>query len=86
MHVAVDQGASEDFSFAGCVDYLSENGIVPATGAEWVGEVRKAGNEAAHEIVLTGEGEAVQLLEFTEMLLKVAYEFPAKLRKRQGGR
>lgn len=86
MHVAVDQGAPEGLSFAGCVDYLSESRIVPATGAEWVGEIRKAGNEAAHEIVLTGEDEAVQLLEFTEMLLKVAYEFPAKLKKRQSVR
>lgn len=82
MHVAVDQGAQEGLSFAAYVGYLSERGIVPATGAEWIDEIRKAGNEAAHEIEIADAAESLRLLEFTEMLLKIVYEFPAKLRKR----
>ena len=43
--------------------------------------IRKDGNEATHEIALADADEAAQLLDFTEMLLKFVYEFPARMRK-----
>lgn len=82
MHVAVEQGADEGKSFVAYIEYLNNNGWIPPSGREWVDEIRKAGNEATHEIVLMGEDDAKQLLDFAEMLLKIVYEFPMKIRKK----
>ena len=81
MHVAVEQGAEPNKSFVSYVDYLAENGWIPPNGREWVDALRKGGNEATHEIALADGDEAMRLLDFTEMLLKFVYEFPARMRK-----
>lgn len=81
MHVAVDLGAKEGDSFFGYVDYLASEGYIPPNGREWVDEIRKRGNEANHEIVMASESDAMQLLDFIEMLLKFVYEFPSRIRK-----
>lgn len=81
MHVAVEQGADEGMHFVKCIDYLDENYWIPPNGREWVDAIRKSGNEANHEIVISGEDDAKQLLDFVEMLLKLVYEFPARLRR-----
>ncbi len=39
------------------------------------------GNEATHEITLMEEKDATELLTFTEMLLKIIYEFPNMIPK-----
>lgn len=82
MHVAVEQGAEENQKFIEYVNFLDGNGWIPPSGKEWIDEIRKTGNEATHEIVLMNEDDAKQLLDFTEMLLKIIYEFPMKIRKR----
>lgn len=82
MHVAVEQGAKENQKFIEYVNFLDENGWIPPSGKEWVDEIRKTGNEATHEIVLMDEDDAKQLLDFIEMLLKIIYEFPMKIRKK----
>ena len=79
MHVAVEQGAEEGGTFVSYIDYLDENGWIPPSGRGWVDAIRKAGNEATHEIVLMNEARARRLLDFTETLLRLVYEFPAKL-------
>lgn len=81
VHVAVEQGAEPNKSFVSYVDYLADNGWIPPNGREWVDAIRKDGNEATHEIALADADEAAQLLDFTEMLLKFVYEFPARMRK-----
>lgn len=81
MHVAVEQGAKEGMSFIKYIDYLDENHWIPPNGRDWVDAIRKVGNEATHDIVIASEGDAKQLLDFVEMLLKLVYEFPAKLRR-----
>lgn len=79
MHVAVEQGAEPDKSFFSYVEYLDENHWIPPNCRTWVDAIRKSGNEANHEIALATEQEAKRLLDFTEMLLKLVYEFPARL-------
>ncbi|EHF02467.1 hypothetical protein HMPREF1008_00872 [Olsenella sp. oral taxon 809 str. F0356] len=79
MHVAVEQGAEPNKSFATYVGHLDENHWIPPNGREWVDKLRSYGNEATHEIKVMSEEEAVQLLDFAEMLLKFVYEFPSKL-------
>lgn len=81
MHVAVERGAEENRSFVSYIDFLDEKHWIPPSGREWVDAIRKSGNEATHEIVLASEDEAKQLLDFAEMLLRIVYEFPMKIRR-----
>jgi len=59
--------------------YLADNNYVPPDGKGWVDHIRKKGNEANHEIVIMSKEEAFELLSFVEMLLKIVYEFPARI-------
>jgi hypothetical protein len=78
MNVAVDKGAKGSQKFAFYVDWSVEEGYVPPGGKGWVDHIRKMGNEATHEIELIEGHTAEQVMAFTEMLLKFAYEFAAK--------
>ena len=81
MHVAVERGAEENRSFLSYIDFLDENHWIPPSGREWVDAIRKSGNEATHEIVIANEDDAKQLLDFSEMLLRIVYEFPLKVHR-----
>ena len=81
MHIAVEQGAKPGKNFVEYVEYLSGKGFVPPNGKQWVDHIRSKGNEANHEIVLMGEKDALELIDFIEMLLKFIYEFPEKFKK-----
>lgn len=77
MNVAVQEGADENQKFIQYVNYLETNGFLPPKGKRWVDQIRQKGNEATHEINPMTENDAVQLLTFTEMLLRFVYEFSA---------
>jgi len=77
MHLAVEQDAEKDKSFAYYVTYLSDKGFVPPHGKHWVDHIRKKSNEANHEIVLMSRDDAKDIIIFIEMLLKFIYEFPS---------
>jgi hypothetical protein len=81
MHIAVEQGAPEGKSFLAYVEFLSKEGFVPPHGKEWVDHIREKGNEANHEIVLMSQNDAIDLINFSEMLLKFIYEFPKRLKQ-----
>lgn len=81
MYVAVGKGAEPNRKFEYYVDWLAAKGYVPPDGESWVDPIRKMGNEAVHEIGLKGEGEAREILTFTEMLLRFIYDFPARVPK-----
>lgn len=80
MHLAVSKGAAEGLSFVKYVDYLDTNHFVPPGSRGWVDKIREKGNEANHEITLMTTAEAQDILSFCEMLLKILYEFPSKLK------
>lgn len=82
MHVAVDKGAEPNLSFTDYVEWLYDKHYVPPDGLEWVDEIRKRSNEANHEIVMMDEGDASQLIDFCEMLLRLGYEFPSKVKRK----
>lgn len=82
MHIAVSKGAKEGESFAFYVQYLSDNHFVPPGAQIWVDHIRTKGNEANHEITIMTSEEAKELIDFSEMLLKIIYEFPANVHKR----
>lgn len=77
MNIAVQLGANEGNSFVSYIDYLSSQGYIPPNGRHWVDHIRKKGNEANHEVQLMAPNDAEELVRFTEMLLKLIFEFPA---------
>lgn len=81
MHIAVAKGDDSGKSFIEYVEYLSAKGYVPPDAKTWVDHIRTKGNEANHEIVIMSEEEAKDLISFSEMLLKLIYEFPASSKK-----
>ncbi len=81
MHIAVEKGADVGKSFLDYVQYLADNHYVPPGAYGWVDHIRKKGNEANHRIVIMGQEDAGNLIDFIEMLLKTSYEFPSRLPK-----
>ena len=79
MHIAVEEDAKPGDTFIKYVDFLAERGYVAPRSKIWVDEIRQRGNEANHEIKFMTQKEAIDLLSFSEMLLKIIYEFPARI-------
>jgi hypothetical protein len=84
MHVAVDLGADGDQSFLQYVEWLHNQHHIPPNGKAWVDHIRQKGNETNHDIVIAQRPDAETLIKFTEMLLKVNYEFPGLIGPEQG--
>jgi hypothetical protein len=82
MNVSVSKGAEAGKTFAFYVTFLEENHFIPPNSREWVDHIRKKGNEATHEIPSLTKDDAVELLEFTEMLLRFVYEMPGRMAAR----
>ncbi len=80
MHISVSKGANENKAFAYYVKFLSENNYVPPDAHDWVDHIRDKGNEANHEITIIEKEDAEELLAFSEMLLKIIYEFPGAIK------
>ena len=76
MHIAVDCGAEEGNTFAHYVDYLDSNNYIPTKCKKWVDIIRNKGNEANHEICLLTKEDAMQLIQFIQILVTVIYEMP----------
>jgi hypothetical protein len=79
MNVAVHLGADPNRSFVFYVDYLDRENHIPAGSKGWVDYIRTLGNEATHEIPSVSQADAKRSISFTEMLLKIVFEFPATL-------
>jgi hypothetical protein len=82
VHIAVTKGAKEGLPFTEYVNYLEREHFVPPGCKSWIDEIRKKGNEANHEICIMTKEQAKTLLSFCEMLLKLIYEFLAKIAKK----
>jgi len=81
MNIAVSKGAKENQSFKQYVDYLETNNFIPNGTKDWVDAIRTQGNEATHEISISTQEQAEEILSFAEMLLRLIYEFPSKALK-----
>lgn len=79
MNVAVSVGAVEGESFVRYVEFLQTAGYVPPKARGWVDHIRKKGNEATHEIPGITRPDAEELLTFAEMILKLAFDYPARV-------
>jgi hypothetical protein len=81
MNISVSKGEKAGKSFAEYVTFLEDNHFIPPNSRAWVDHIRKKGNEATHEIPSIKREDAIELLEFTEMLLRFVYEMPGKMSK-----
>jgi hypothetical protein len=81
MNVAVGVGSPHDrhLSFQDYVNYLNDTGYVPPNAKGWVDHIRKKGNEATHEIPAVTRADAEDVLTFAEMILKLVYDYPARV-------
>ncbi len=79
MNISVEQGAEKGKPFIHYVNYLAEQGYIPPNGRGWVDHIRKKGNEATHEIALMKKADCEDLIAFSEMLMKLIYEFPNQI-------
>ena len=80
MHIAVSKGAPEGLTFVEYVQYLADKHYVPPGAEAWVDHIREKGNEANHDIVILSKADAEDLVIFCEMLLRVIFQFPAKVK------
>ena len=78
MHVAVEKGAKKGETFKAYVNFLYDQHHIPEASGRWVDHIRNKGNDANHEISLVSKEDAKGLVGFTEVLLKIIYEFPAQ--------
>jgi len=83
MSIAVAKGATEGLKFAQYVDFFATDGIIPKDSKEWVDHIRDKGNDATHEIPNISKEDAEDLIRFSEMLLKIIYEFPSRVRAKK---
>jgi hypothetical protein len=83
MHIAVAKGAEEGKKFIEYVQFLADKNYIPPDAKDWVDHIREKGNEANHEITIMNKEDANDLISFSEMLLKLIYEFPANIRKKK---
>jgi hypothetical protein len=79
MHIAVERKAEEGKTFQYYVDYLETNHYIPTGAKAWVDQIRTKGNEANHEIKINTGEEGKEIIDFTEMLMKVIYEYPSRV-------
>ncbi len=82
MHISVSKGAEANKNFTYYVEYLKDKNYIPREAHEWVDHIRRKGNEANHEIIIVKKDDAIELLSFVEMLLKLVYEFPTRMVKK----
>ena len=73
MHIAVDCGAEEGKTFAEYVTFLDDNNYIPRNTKGWVDIIRTKGNEANHEIVIFNKNDAMQIINFVEIIINVVY-------------
>jgi hypothetical protein len=82
MHVACHLDAPPGKAFVDYVDFLEAGHHVPSSGKTWLDHVRKQGNVATHQLVPISDADARELLTFIDMLLRLVFDFPARVPNR----
>lgn len=76
MHVACENGAGKDLAFGKYVQYLKDNGYVARPTFKLADAILTYGNIANHQLETYGQSDAVNIMLFTEAILKNIYELP----------
>lgn len=85
FYMAVEEGLPAEDSrgrgpnFTECVDHLVDEGVITRRQKEdWGDSIRKIGNTATHTLDFIDLDSAKKSLDFTLMLLKLRYTYPAQ--------
>ncbi len=78
MNIAINKGADQNKHFKYYVDYLVTAGHITSDMKSWIDKIRKAGNDATHELASSDETSSEIILVFTVQLLKIIYEMAHK--------
>ena len=81
MNIAASKGAKSGENYAFYVAFLADKYLNTAENKDWIDEIRQVGNEANHELPSISRDTAESIIQFTEMLLKLIFEYPAKKKK-----
>lgn len=81
MFVSVEKGGDRSWSFVKHIEYLDQEGYLFKNSKDWIDEIRNMGNDATHSLTTFPPEQAKEAITFTEMLLRMVYEFPGKLKK-----
>jgi hypothetical protein len=65
------------------VEHLNNKLFAPDSGQAWIDRIRDQGNKATHELGIQTEADAIELLGYVEMLLRLLYEFPQAHSRRE---
>lgn len=68
------------------IDDLAKRGIITGSLKDWAHEIRKRGNDAAHDLNAGTPEEAAELVNFIKLLLHVCYELPEAIRDKRSAR
>ena len=79
MHIAVEKGAKAGDTFISYIDHLQTKNYIPPDSRHWVDYIRTRSNDANHDVAEFSAQDALALIELTEMMLRVIYEFPSKV-------
>lgn len=79
MHIAVQCGAKENLKFIEYVNYLDTENYIPKNSKKWVDIIRNKGNETNHEIKISDEKGAQQLIKFIEIIITLIYEIELEI-------
>jgi len=78
MHIAVDLGAKENKNFVDYINFFVEENYINKKTRDWVDKIRSYGNDQNHQIIIGVKDNAENIIKFTEMLMRIIYEFPNK--------
>ena len=79
VNMAVKKGAKAGDTFKGYVQYFLDNHYLHEDYKDWIGFIKDKGNDANHEIPEISRGDAEKMITFVGMLIKILYEFNAKM-------
>lgn len=80
-HIAVEKGAKARCTFAEGLKHLQDGQWLPKDSDEWVDRIRSEGNKGNHERVVFDKPAAEDVMDFTDMLLRLTYNFQHRAKK-----
>ena len=86
LETAVNESNAQGANLKQKIDNLADNLIITRHMQQWAHEIRVIGNEAAHEDTPLTREDAVDAVNFTEMLLTYLFTLPGMIEERRNRR
>lgn len=79
-YAANESGSGKRHNYTDYIDYLREGNHINQTMKDWAEDIRRYGNDAAHDLKLRNAADADQILKITKYLLEFMYEVEGERR------